>query len=113
MYCVWPGVVPVQRMFLCFKLTATNEPIVSMIGIREGIPRSFVLAMWNYDIEERPVVVVEAVVTLVVGEVVVVMLVAADISAVDEIVVATVSVTLGRCVVVVISIFLHSVSSPR
>ena len=36
MYCVLPGVVPVQRMFLCFKLTATIEPIVSMIGIRGG-----------------------------------------------------------------------------
>ena len=53
----------------------------------------------------------EALVT--VGKVVVVMLVAADVSAVVEIVVATVSVTLGRCVVVVIFIFLHSVSNPR
>ena len=71
------------------------------------------MATWNYDIEERPVVVEEAVVTVVVGKVVVVMLAAADVSAVDEIVVATVSVTLGRCVVVVIFIFLHSVSNPR
>ena len=69
------------------------------------------MTTWNYDIEERPVVVVEALVT--VGKVVVVMLVAADVSAVVEIVVATVSVTLGRCVVVVIFIFLHSVSNPR
>ena len=43
MYCVWTGVVPVQRMFLCLKLTATNEPIVSMIGIRGGYP---VLLFW-------------------------------------------------------------------
>ena len=69
------------------------------------------MTTWNYDIEERPVVVVEALVT--VGKVVVVMLVAADVSAVVEIVVATVSVTLGRCAVVVIFIFLHSVSNPR
>ena len=34
MYFVWPVVVPVQRMFLCFKLTATNEPIASLVGIK-------------------------------------------------------------------------------